>query len=398
MIIRKRTRKKRQTPPKKRPAAVAIGVTGLLLLVCVSAFGVYRLITSRLTHKTPLFETHVSLGMEAKVKDIDRRICDALLDLEVPAEDVIFNAVEPRQDGEERWTYSDLKIRIHEGFPLEHVKAIFSKQLSAVIPRTSIRFKSGPRHETILELSVNRRPTHRIAFIMFTHKKPPIAPPSSPPLVAIIIDDLGYDHIMASKFLELDGILSFSVLPHSPFQHRIATAIYRSGRDVLLHLPMEPVEYPDADPGRGALLSSMGPDVLLDQLERDLDAVPYVVGVNNHMGSRLTQDSSKMRQIFTLLKRRNLFFIDSLTSPKSRCSQAAELLQLKFAQRDVFLDHFQDPNAIRLQIKRLITLANTHGQAIGIAHPYPVTWETLKQELPKIRRQVKLVPVSQLVG
>jgi hypothetical protein len=142
----------------------------------------------------------------------------------------------------------------------------------------------------------------------------------------------------------------------------------------------------------------MEPDELLEQLRKDLDAVPFVVGVNNHMGSRLTQDSAKMRQVFTILKRRNLFFVDSLTNPRSRCAQAAHLLNLKFAHRHVFLDHVQSAPAVRFQIKRLVTIAKSNGSAIGIGHPYPVTWEILKAELPKLKYEIKLVPISDLVG
>lgn len=160
---------------------------------------------------------------------------------------------------------------------------------------------------------------------------------------------------------------------------------------------MEPMEYPEVDPGVGALLSSMTPDDLLDQLQEDLDSVPLAVGVNNHMGSRLTQDPARMRQIFTILKKRNLFFVDSLTSPQSCCQQSALLLKLKFAQRHVFLDHVQDQNAIRFQIKRLVSMARKHGKAIGIGHPYPATWEVLSEELPNIKNQVELVRVSELV-
>ena len=188
------------------------------------------------------------------------------------------------------------------------------------------------------------------------------------------------------------------MLPYSPFQKSIATKIYRSGKDVLLHLPMEPVEFPNVNPGIGALLSSMTPDDLLDQLRKNLDEVPFVVGVNNHMGSRLTQEPAKIRQIFTVLKKRNLFFIDSLTSPRSCCERCAHLLKLKFAQRHIFLDHVQDPKAIRFQIKRLVGVARKVGYAIGIGHPYPTTLEVLREELPNIRNQVNFVRVSELVG
>ena len=125
--------------------------------------------------------------------------------------------------------------------------------------------------------------------------------PSHKPLVAIIIDDMGFDYGMASKFLKLKSPFAFSVLPHSPFQKKIASSAHEQGREVLLHLPMEPIEYPETDPGEGALLSTMTPDQLIGQLKRNLNVVPFVVGVNNHMGSKLTQDAARMRQVFTVL-------------------------------------------------------------------------------------------------
>jgi polysaccharide deacetylase 2 family uncharacterized protein YibQ len=346
----------------------------------------------------PVFETYASHGTEAKVKALDRGIYDALLDLKVPAEDVVFNRVETKAYHEDRWTYSELAICLQEAVPEGHVKAAFYQHLAGIIPQESMAFRSAPHHKIILELSVNGHRTHHLAFLPFTHKKVPSPPAASLPQIAIIIDDLGYDDNMATRFLELDGVLSFSILPYSPFQQEIAYAVHRSGRDVLLHLPMEPLEYPSVNPGEGALMSAMGPDELLDQLRKDLDAVPFVVGVNNHMGSKLTQDSAKMRQVFTILKGRNLFFVDSLTNPKSRCARAAHLLNLKFARRHVFLDHDQTAHAIRFQIKRLVTIAESRGSAIGIGHPYPVTWEILKEEIPKLRGKVRLVPISKLVG
>ena len=203
---------------------------------------------------------------------------------------------------------------------------------------------------------------------------------------------------MARAFLSLDKNLSLSILPHSPFQKETAAAAKQIGSDVLLHLPMEPVEFPHINPGKGALLSSMDTDQMLKQLKANLNAVPFVIGVNNHMGSRLTQDSAKMRQIFTILKRHNLFFVDSVTSSESRCMEAAKLLQLKFARRQVFLDHVQQENAVRLQIKRLITIAKKRGRAIGIGHPYPVTLKVLEEEMDDIKKEVHIVPVSTLVA
>ena len=165
----------------------------------------------------------------------------------------------------------------------------------------------------------------------------------------------------------------------------------------MLHLPMEPTEYPEINPGPGTLLASMDPDELLRVLEENLKTVPHARGVNNHMGSRLTTQSEQMYQVFSLLKRRGLFFVDSRTTDESVCRPSARLLQIPFAQRDVFLDHVHDPVFIRKQIRELVRIARLRGEAVGIAHPNVITYTVLKEELPTLRQQVDLVPVSRLV-
>ncbi len=375
-------------------------IIGFLIVAATTAYGLHHLAKPKTASVItfPVYESYLSHGTEAKIKEIDRSICDALLALGVPAENVIFKSVEPRTDGQEEWSYSDLEVWLVEVMPLKDITATLSRKLATAIPQETPTFILKPDGNAILEISVNGRPTHRLTFVAPHEIKTLPLPLPTLPQVAIIIDDLGYDQKVAAKFLEIDALLSFSVLPHSPFQQAIAAAIHESGRDVLLHLPLEPMEYPNANPGEGALMSAMTQEELLNQLREDLDCVPYVIGVNNHMGSRLTQDSEKMRQILTTLKHRDLFFVDSLTSPRSCCADVAQLLNLKFARRQVFLDNTQDPDAIRFQIKRLISVAKKQGQAIGIAHPYPVTLEVLQQEIANIEQEIELVPVSELLG
>lgn len=227
---------------------------------------------------------------------------------------------------------------------------------------------------------------------------PPEMPPvKKPPRVAIIIDDLGYDRQLAEKLIDLNAPFTFSILPHSPHLAAIARLAHERGLEIMLHLPMEPVEYPEINPGPGALLTSMGPDELLRVLEEDLRAVPHITGVNNHMGSRLTARSEQMYQVFSVLKRRGLFFIDSRTTDESVCRPSARLFQIPFAQRDVFLDHTHDPAFIRKQIRELVRIAQRKGEAVGIAHPHPTTYSILKEELPALRQQVEIVPASRLV-
>ena len=231
-------------------------------------------------------------------------------------------------------------------------------------------------------------------------RKPDYKPkpvPKGLPKVAIIIDDIGYERRVAEKFLSLDAVLTFSVFPHSPFQQRIIRKAHTKGFEIMLHLPMEPYEYPEVDPGPDALLTSMSPDELIDQLNKNLDAVPLIKGVNNHMGSKMTTESTRMYQIFSVLKKRGLFFVDSRTTPESICKPSARLLQIPFAERDVFLDHVQESDFIRRQIKELIRIAEIHGTAVGIAHPHLITYEIFREELPELQKKVRLVPASSLV-
>lgn len=226
---------------------------------------------------------------------------------------------------------------------------------------------------------------------------PPRIPAPARPRVAIIIDDLGYDRRLAVRFAGLPVVRTFSVLPDGPFKTQTMKIAADNGIELMLHLPMEPMEYPAVNPGPDALLMSQPTDDFLARLNALLDSLPLAVGVNNHMGSRLTADADRMNQIFSVLKRRGLFYVDSRTTVHSMCRQSARLLQLPFAQRDVFLDHDQSPASVRRQVERLLTIAGKHGEAVGIGHPYAVTLETLKEMTPAMEAAADFVPASALV-
>lgn len=234
--------------------------------------------------------------------------------------------------------------------------------------------------------------------------RPPVVPLPKPkppaealPKVAIIIDDLGYDRRIARKFLDLDAGLTFAVLPLAPHTRLIAATIFKKGGELMLHLPMEPLEYPSVDPGPGALLSSMSADDLIAQLRENLSDVPGIKGVNNHMGSKLTAESARLYQVFSVLKQEGLFFIDSRSTAETVGRPSARLFQLPFAERDVFIDHVQDPELIRLRVKELIQIARKNGEAIGIAHPSKTTLRILEEMLPMLKKEVQLVPASHVV-
>jgi polysaccharide deacetylase 2 family uncharacterized protein YibQ len=243
------------------------------------------------------------------------------------------------------------------------------------------------------------------AYEVFKKEGPPPKPPAPlkmlpggrPPVVAIVIDDMGYDRRIADKFLELDAPLTFSMLPYGTFSKQIMAEARSKGLEIMLHLPMEPNEYPQVDPGPGALLTQMTPDQLIAQLNQNLDQFSGLKGVNNHMGSRMSASAERMRQIFTVLKKRGLYYIDSRTTAETAARMSAEKLQVPFAERDIFIDHFDDPAFMRSQLKELIKRAQKQGYAVGIAHPHANTYKVLSEYLPRLKEKVELVPASMVI-
>jgi polysaccharide deacetylase 2 family uncharacterized protein YibQ len=244
-------------------------------------------------------------------------------------------------------------------------------------------------------------PSRRAAATPRVAQKTPldtrILPKDKRPVVAIIIDDLGYDMNLAKRFMALDTKLTCAVLPHSVYFRQIAELARKGGHEVMLHQPMEPNEFPMIDPGPGALLSSMSPDDRIKQLNANIDLIPGVCGVNNHMGSKTTTMSDEMNQVFTVLKKRGLFFIDSRTTAATLSQSSARLFKVPFAERDVFLDHVRKKSEIRAQIEHLINIAEVHGKALGIGHPYEITYEVLKEALPEMEKRVRIIPASEIV-
>lgn len=221
--------------------------------------------------------------------------------------------------------------------------------------------------------------------------------PAGRPKAALILDDVGYSPGIIRKFLSLDLEITYSILPFSPFASRLSDLIRKRGRERMLHIPMEPEQYPSVDPGPEALLETLSPEVLAARLEGCLDAFPGILGVNNHMGSRLTCLPAPMFQVMAVLKARELYFIDSRTASGSVCRGAAVAMRLPFGARDVFLDHDLSAPAIRRQVSRLIRSAEVYGEAVGIAHPHAVTYRVLKEQLTVLKKKIEWVPASRIV-
>jgi len=224
----------------------------------------------------------------------------------------------------------------------------------------------------------------------------PGKPSAKKPLVAIVIDDMGHRPDTGMALIALDLPLTFSFMPFTPHGAKLQKAAVARGREIIFHLPLEPDD-PRHDPGPGALNVGMSPASMQAALDAGLRTVPEAIGINNHMGSRFTADPAAMRTLMALIRTRNLFFLDSLTTQASVTQEAAAEFGVRIARRTVFLDNEQDPEKIAAQLELLLKLASERGRAVGIGHPYPATLEALRRHQKRLRNKAELVGVSRLV-
>lgn len=218
-------------------------------------------------------------------------------------------------------------------------------------------------------------------------------------VIAVVIDDLGQDLAPARELIALPYKITLAVMPGLPQSKKITELAKQNDREVLLHLPMEPKNRNGKREAFGTLRSDMTPMEFMAAISADIDAVPGAVGVNNHEGSALTENPEAMKFLMDKLNDRGLFFLDSLTGPKSLAYATAKDAGLKAAKRDVFIDNESNsPAAIRAQLDELARIARKRGSAIGIGHPHPATMSELKKWLETLDEQgIEVVPVSRLV-
>ena len=227
---------------------------------------------------------------------------------------------------------------------------------------------------------------------------PAIAAPQNPPVrVSIVIDDLGNNLAPGRRVIALPAPVILAILPHTSHGARLATEAKHAGKEVLLHLPMQPLAA--AEPGPGVVDVGMPSRELGITLDYDLRTVPHAIGVSNHMGSRMTQDEGAMRALLGALRARgNLFFLDSRTGAHSVVARVGQALGVPILARDVFLDHHTDNTSIRARLDELVAVARRRGHAIGIGHPHARTLAVLENWLATAAsKNIRVAPLSELL-
>ncbi len=224
------------------------------------------------------------------------------------------------------------------------------------------------------------------------------APRAPLPRIAIIIDDLGYQLEAGHRSINLPGPVTCAILPATPRATRLAEAAFANGKDVLLHLPLEPVSG-DSQADPGGILLDMSRDQFAKIFSADLKTVPHAIGVNSHRGSMLTRHPGHMGWLMEELHAHgDLIFVDSYTTHKSVALQLARESGVRAVKRDVFLDPDRSTETIEREFARLKDLARKNGMAVGIGHPYPSTLALLEREIPRLSDEgIELVSISELI-
>lgn len=228
----------------------------------------------------------------------------------------------------------------------------------------------------------------------------------NPAYIALIIDDLGYRLENDKRAINLMGKISYAFIPNTPHARSLANLAHKNNKGIMLHLPMESEYANKHEPG--VLTVDMEKKEFIKLVKKNLSITPYVTGINNHMGSLLTQSEKHMRWLMSFLSsidystelyHDELFFIDSRTSHKTVAQRVANTYQIPNSRRNVFLDHVHTRQAIEEQYQRLIKLAKKNGSALAIGHPLKLTLGFLEEKLPQLEENgIKLISVRELIN
>jgi polysaccharide deacetylase 2 family uncharacterized protein YibQ len=407
-------------------------VISIFAIIVFLLFGIYgvRLIGNRLSVQLPQEKLSSSDYSNIK-KGLARDLSVGFFRLGVSRDLVSSKKIPKKGKRGIEWNLSEMRVNLPEGVSDKDVESIFGDSISD--KNLKQKFKRGKDY-VISEIEFNNSLLYRIRFDLHrgdtggashqiivdqdTHdikkeeskhasigKEERLNLPAADqekPKVVIIVDDIGFNKDSVDRLLEMEFPINLAILPYLPYSRYAAEKAKQRGWDVMLHLPMEPKSvsgYVGNDAGDGVLLENLPEKEIMKKLDDTISAVPYVTGVNNHMGSKFTENPELMEIVLRELNTKGLFFIDSKTSADSKGFEIAKTLGVKTAMRDVFLDEVsQDESYVNSQILRLVDISKKKGYAVGICHPYPETVKALTYMLPKIKGDVEVTKVSSLLN
>lgn len=232
------------------------------------------------------------------------------------------------------------------------------------------------------------------------HVVPEPAPAPAPKLdkrLVIIIDDLGHNLHRGQQAVDLPGKITYAVIPFTPHASELARAAHVAGKEVMLHAPMSTIRFNPL--GSGGLTPDQSRREFQEILKASLQDVPFVKGVNNHMGSDLTQRHQQMGWLMRELLWQGMYFVDSRTSGRSVAASVASEYNVPNLSRQVFLDHVATEEEVATRFAELLSIVDRTGLAVAIGHPYRTTLNYLREVLPQLPGMgIELVLVSEALG
>ena len=256
---------------------------------------------------------------------------------------------------------------------------------------------AGPQKESLsLVFSLPEQPAEKKVV---EEEKKEVPPPPPENRVAIIIDDMGSSLEALQEVCDLGEPVTISILPLSPYAEETARIAHENGLEVMLHLPGESLNHQEGNNSTAGLIKSgMSEEEVRFLVEDSLSRIPFVAGVNNHMGSKITQEEPVMRPILDLLKSRGLYFLDSRTTAESIAFDLARKMGLRTAYRNIFLDSTVGVDFSKKKIIDLFRLSQKTGKSIGIGHPFPETLQALRENIHLLKKyKVRPVFASEII-
>ncbi|WP_301098334.1 divergent polysaccharide deacetylase family protein [Otariodibacter sp.] len=213
--------------------------------------------------------------------------------------------------------------------------------------------------------------------------------------LAIVIDDIGYRNKEDLAIYELPKEVNIAIIPSAPHAADRAKKAFEQGRDILIHLPMQPKNSAVLVEA-GALTVGMNEDKIKHLVEFSRVRVPYAIGLNNHMGSGATSDRKTMEYLMKVLSSQQLFFLDSKTVGDSVAYKVAKEFGVNALERNIFLDNSDELSDVQHQFNSAINYARKHGLAIMIGHPRKNSISVLKKGIAHLPSDIELVKIGTL--
>ncbi|ALS23298.1 MULTISPECIES: divergent polysaccharide deacetylase family protein [Paenibacillus] len=217
---------------------------------------------------------------------------------------------------------------------------------------------------------------------------------------AIVIDDFGNNMFGTKEMMNLPFPITVAVMPFLPTTKRDAEWAHQAGHEVIVHMPMEPKSgNKDKWLGPGAITTDLAEEEIRRRINAAIDDVPHAVGINNHMGSKVTADARIIRIILEECQKRGMYFLDSHTNYRSIVSKTASKVGVPCIENHIFLDDINTREHIYKQITLLQEHLKDHDQCVAIGHvgTRKKTAAVLGDVIPKLKKEIQFLPVSALV-